>query len=78
VNKPRDNIFIGSVRRIKMGRNKAFRIPSIAAAKIAVPNPLTWMPSSKLEVRKMAPVNVSHLIKIPFINVALLVVNLFS
>jgi hypothetical protein len=47
VNKPRDRILIGSVNRRAIGLKKAFRIPSIAAAKSADRNPVTRMPSSK-------------------------------
>jgi len=47
VKKPRDNILIGSVSRSAIGLKKAFRIPSMAAAKRADKNPLIWMPSSR-------------------------------
>ena len=47
VKKPRDKILIGRVNRSAIGLKKAFRIPSIAAAKSADKNPLIWMPSSR-------------------------------
>ena len=47
VKKPRDKILIGRVNTSAIGRKKAFRIPSIAAAKRAEKNPLIWIPSSR-------------------------------
>jgi len=41
VKNPRVRILIGSVIRRAMGLNKAFRIPSMAAAKNAATNPST-------------------------------------
>jgi hypothetical protein len=47
VKNPRVRMLMGNVRRIRIGRNSAFNIPSIAAAKKAETKPLTCIPSSR-------------------------------
>jgi hypothetical protein len=47
VKKPKDKMLIGRVNRSAIGLKKAFRIPSMAAAKSADKKPLIWMPSSR-------------------------------
>jgi hypothetical protein len=47
VNKPRLKRLIGSVSSSAIGLKKAFRIPSMAAAKTAGKKPLTRIPSNK-------------------------------
>ena len=70
VKSPKVRIFMGSVRRIRMGRKKAFKIPKMAAAKKAEKKFLTCIPAIMYEANMMATVNISHLTRIPFILVS--------
>jgi hypothetical protein len=47
VKRPKLSIFIGRVKKMRIGRKKAFSIPSMAAANTAVKKLLTCIPSSK-------------------------------
>jgi hypothetical protein len=67
VKRPRLRILIGSVKIIKIGRKKAFKMPRIAAANKAVKKPFTCIPSITYEANMMAAVSINHRIKIPFI-----------
>jgi hypothetical protein len=67
VNRPRLKMLIGSVKIIKIGRKKAFKIPRIAAANKAVKKPFTWIPSNTYEANIMAAVRTNQRITIPFI-----------
>jgi hypothetical protein len=71
VKRPRLRMLIGSVSKMRMGRKKAFRMPRMAAAKKALKNPLTCMPSIRYEADMMATVKMSHLRKRPLILVLL-------
>jgi hypothetical protein len=51
-----------------MGRKKAFKMPSTAAAKNALKKPLTCIPSITYEANMMAAVRISHRISIPLIS----------
>jgi hypothetical protein len=68
VNRPRLRMLIGRVTSSAIGLKKAFRIPSMAAAKTAERKPLTWIPSSKYAVATIAAVVVSQRIKMPGMN----------
>jgi len=67
VKRPRLRILMGSVKIIKIGRKKAFKMPRMAAANSAVKKPFTCIPSITYEVNIMAAVSINHRIKIPFI-----------
>jgi hypothetical protein len=47
VKRPKVRIFMGSVKRITIGRKKALSTPNMAAAKKAEKKPLVRMPSRK-------------------------------
>jgi hypothetical protein len=70
VKRPIVRMFIGRVKKIKIGRKNAFRMPRIAAADKALKKPLTCIPLITYEVNVIDAVSISHLITIPFMSVS--------
>jgi hypothetical protein len=61
-------MLMGRVMSRAIGLKNAFKMPRIAAARNAEKKLFTWIPSKRYAVRMMAPVRVSHLMKIPFMD----------
>jgi hypothetical protein len=66
--RPRVSMVSGSVRRTKMGLTKALSIPRIAAAIIALDNPVTLTPGTAYATMRMVMVPIIQLIKMPVIS----------
>ncbi|MDX1535709.1 MAG: hypothetical protein R3346_03050 [Candidatus Spechtbacterales bacterium] len=78
VNKPRVKIFIGRVKKTKIGFMKIFRIPRTNATAKAVRNPETTTPGKMYAVTATARVVISQFISFSIYKIKIINVKLYT